>query len=59
MTKVHHSSSSNQNTLERSKANGVFANTTMKNDSPHSVLLMDAFNPPSGNDIHGKYLPIN
>ncbi|XP_061400918.1 zinc finger protein-like 1 homolog [Musca vetustissima] len=57
MTKVHHSNSgsSSSNAMERSKANGaVFANTTMKNDSPHSVLLMDAFNPPSGSDIHAS-----
>lgn len=40
--------------MERTKANGAFANTTMKQDSPHSVLLMDAFNPPTNADIHGK-----
>lgn len=58
MTKIHHSNSSNNNqnnTLERSKTNGGFPNTTMKQDSPHSVLLMDAFNPPSNADIHGMF----
>jgi len=44
MTKVHHST-----TNERSKSNG-----SAKNDSPHSVLLMDAFNPPADNDIHAS-----
>ncbi|KAM7363690.1 zinc finger protein-like 1 homolog [Cochliomyia hominivorax] len=56
VTKIHHSNSNSinnqNNTLERSKANGAFANTTLKQDSPHSVLLMDAFNPPSNADIH-------
>ena len=59
MTKIHHSNSNSanvSNTMERSKVNGAFANTTMKQDSPHSVLLMDAFNPPTNADIHGKSL---
>ncbi|XP_017475094.1 PREDICTED: zinc finger protein-like 1 homolog [Rhagoletis zephyria] len=49
MTKVHHSSS-----MERSKANGVFSNQTTRHDHPHSVLLMDAFSPPSERDIHAN-----
>ncbi|XP_054733350.1 zinc finger protein-like 1 homolog [Anastrepha obliqua] len=49
MTKVHHSSG-----VERSKANGVFSTQTMRHDSPHSVLLMDAFSPPSESDVHAS-----
>ncbi|XP_067618794.1 zinc finger protein-like 1 homolog [Eurosta solidaginis] len=49
MTKVHHSSS-----IERSKANGMFSNQTMRQDSPHSVLLMDTFSPPSDSEAHAS-----
>lgn len=45
ITKVHHHSVGER---ERLKANG---NADVS--SPHSVLLMDAFNPPSSGDMHG------
>ncbi|KAL9899056.1 zinc finger protein-like 1 homolog [Glossina fuscipes fuscipes] len=49
VTKVHHSSNA-----ERLKANGAFNNINVKNESPHSVLLMDAFNPPSNADVQAS-----
>ncbi|XP_004523316.1 zinc finger protein-like 1 homolog [Ceratitis capitata] len=49
MTKVHHS-----NNIDRSKANGVFSTQTMRHDSPHSVLLMDTFSPPTESDVHAS-----
>ncbi|EDW16346.1 zinc finger protein-like 1 homolog [Drosophila mojavensis] len=45
ITKVHHHSAGER---ERMKPNGG-----IDSSSPHSVLLMDAFNPPSSGDIHG------
>lgn len=48
MTKVHHAN------IERTKPNGAYDISYDKNkvESPHSVLLMDAFNPP--NDSQGR-----
>ncbi|XP_037943701.1 zinc finger protein-like 1 homolog [Teleopsis dalmanni] len=42
MTKVH------------SKSNGVFPTAAMKHENPHSVLLMDAFSPPTANDVQAS-----
>ncbi|ALC47418.1 CG5382 [Drosophila busckii] len=47
ITKVHHHNLSGER--ERIKANG-----SGDNASPHSVLLMDAFNPPSSADLHAS-----
>lgn len=53
MTKVHHS------TVDRNKSNGAyFNNTNSKVDSPHSVLLMDAFNPPSNDSQANSRRPL-
>lgn len=39
--------------MEKHKQNGVFYNNRNQTASPHSVLLMDSFNPPS-TDIHAN-----
>ncbi|KAH8310260.1 hypothetical protein KR044_000292 [Drosophila immigrans] len=46
ITKVHHHQQHSAGERERVKPNGADAS------SPHSVLLMDAFNPPSSGDMH-------
>ncbi|XP_030369225.1 zinc finger protein-like 1 homolog [Scaptodrosophila lebanonensis] len=49
VTKVHHHSAG-----ERSKPNGGPYAGSGDGASPHSVLLMDAFNPPSSGDLHAS-----
>lgn len=52
MTKIHHSNS------DKNKLNGVFYNNNeIASSSPHSVLLMDSFNPPSS-DFHSNRRPL-